>query len=243
MRAELLAALERSLAEERLVVQATIVAGPGAGEQMLLWPSGETLGGLGAPEADACAREEGRAALADLASRRTKVALPAGEADVFLEVHAPRPRLIVVGAVHVAIPLVHIARLLGFNTVVVDPRPAFATAERFGHADEIVVDWPREALARIGLHESTYVAVLAHDLKIEVPALVAALASTARYVGVLGSRKTHARRVAALREAGVGEESIGRLHAPIGLDLGAERPEEIAVSIAAEIVAAGHGRV
>jgi len=242
MRREMLLALDRSLAEERLVALATVVAGPGTGEQMLLWPSGETLGSLGAPELDARAREDARVALADLACRRAKIALAGQEADVFVEVHAPRPRLIVVGAVHVAIPLVALGRLLGFRTWVVDPRPAFATSERFGHADEIVVDWPREALARIGVHEATYVAVLAHDLKIEVPALVAALAAPARYVGVLGSRKTHARRVLALRDAGVSEEAIGRLHAPIGIDLGGRSPEEIALAIAAEIIAASHGR-
>src|SRR5512145_1661833 len=165
MRRELLAALDRSLAEERLVALATIVAGPRTGEQMLLWSSGETLGSLGALELDARAREEARAALAVRACRRAKVALGGAEADLFVEVHAPRPRLIVVGAVHVAIPLVALGRLLGFRTSVVDPRPAFATPERFGHADELVVDWPREALARIGVHEATYVAVLAHDLK------------------------------------------------------------------------------
>ena len=156
--------------------------------------------------------------------------------------HPPPPRLIVVGAVHVAVHLVHYARRLGFETVVVDPRTAFATPERFAHADRLVSEWPQEALPEIGLDENGYLAVLSHDLKIDVPALVWALRQPARYIGALGSKKTHAKRVTALREAGVDDAAIERIHAPIGLDLGGRRAEEIALSVMAEIVAARHGR-
>jgi len=242
MRRELLSALERALAEGRPVAVATVLAGPRAGEQMLVWPSGETLGGLGHPDLDRLAREHADSALAALASRRVEIGVAGETIDVFVDVHAPPRRLVIVGAVHVAIPLVTLARVLGFRTVVVDPRAAFATRERFDHADEVVVDWPGEALERIGIGPTTYVAVLAHDLKIEIPALLAVLAGSARYVGVLGSRKTQAKRLAALREAGADEEALGRLHAPIGLDLGGRSPEEVALAIVAEIVAVTHGR-
>jgi len=242
MRRELLWALDRSLADGRPVALATVLAGPRTGAQLLVWPSGDTLGGLGDPELDARAREQADAALVALEGRRVELSVAGETVDLFVDVHAPPPRLVIVGAVHVAIPLVTLARLLGFRTVVVDPRASFATRERFGHADEIVVDWPREALERVGIGATTYVAVLAHDLKIEIPALLTALAGPARYVGVLGSRKTHARRLAALRQAGASEEALGRLRAPIGLDLGGRSPEEIAVAIAAEMVAATHGR-
>ena len=234
--------LKRSIDEDRLVARATVVDGAETGRQMLLWPEGRSLGDLGAPEADQLARVLAGELFSTLTSRRERVATAAGEMDLFVEVHAPRPTVIIVGAVHIAIPLVTMVGVLGFRSVVVDPRSTFATQARFGHADRIVAEWPEEAFRRIGLTESSYVAVLAHDLKIEQPALTAALRSPARYVGVLGSRKTQAKRVQALVAAGLTRDEIDRLHAPIGLDLGGRRPEEVAVSIAAEIVAARNGR-
>ncbi len=162
--------------------------------------------------------------------------------DVFLEIHAPRPKLVIVGAVHVAIPLVTFAKTLGFRTHVVDPRSAFATPERFAHADELLTLWPDEALERIGLNETTYLALLSHDLKLDVPALEIALPSPARYIGALGSKKTHQKRLKALTETGVSPELQARIHNPIGFDLGGRRAEEMAVAILAEIVAVSHGR-
>jgi len=241
MKAEIYDALWKSLEDERLVAVTTVVVGKGVGRQMVLWPSGATLGDLGSENANTWARESVQEAFDRFASRRETVDAGGEEIDLFIEVHPPRPRLIVVGAGHVAIPLVAFAKTLGFRTHVVDPRSVFATEERFAHADELIVAWPQEALERIGLNESTYVAVLSHDLKIDVPALALTLRSPARYVGVLGSKKTHAKRVAALREAGLGDDEIARVHAPIGIDLGAKNPEEIAVAIIAEIVAASHG--
>jgi xanthine dehydrogenase accessory factor len=164
------------------------------------------------------------------------------EVDAFFEVYLPPPELVVVGAVHVAVPLVQFAKSLGFKTIVVDPREVFAAHQRFEGVDQILVSWPEEALAEIGLHGGSYVAILSHDLKIDVPALELALRSPARYIGVLGSKKTHAKRVALLREMGFDDDEIARIHSPVGLDLGGRRAEEIALSIIAEMVAVGHGR-
>jgi xanthine dehydrogenase accessory factor len=239
---DLFAELKRSIDEDRLVARATVVEGDASGRQMLLWPDGSSFGGLGVSEVEKVARDLARELFSKLTARRERLATAAGEVDLFVEALAPRPTVIIVGAVHIAIPLVTMVGLLGFRSVVVDPRPAFATKARFGHADRLITDWPEQAFHGIGLNESSYVAVLAHDLKIERPALTAALRSPARYVGVLGSRKTHAKRVQALIEAGLTRDEIDRLHAPIGIDLGGRHPEEVAVSIAAEIVAARHGR-
>ncbi len=165
-----------------------------------------------------------------------------GKWDIFIEVHPPRPKLVVVGAVHVAAALVSFASTLGFRTVVVDPRTAFATPERFAHADELRTDWPGEALSALGIDENTYIALLSHDLKLDLPALEVALPSPARYVGALGSKRTHRKRVEALEEKGFSAEAIERIHNPIGLDLGGRRAEEIAVAILAEMIAVNHGK-
>lgn len=241
MRDDLYRDLKRRLEAEELVALATVVAGPGLGNQLLVRPGKAVAGTLGSEALDRWAVAEAAAHFATFASGRRSYEGGGEPVGVFLEVQPPRPKLVVVGAVHTAIALVEFANTLGFRTYVVDPRGAFATAERFGHATALSREWPQEALPRIGLNEATYVACLTHDLKIDVPALVAALASPARYIGVLGSRRTHAKRVKALEEAGVAAEDISRIRAPIGLDLGGRRPEEIAVAILAEIVAASHG--
>ena len=161
--------------------------------------------------------------------------------DIFIEVHAPPPKLIIIGAVHIAIPLVTFGKTLGFRTVVLDARSAFATQGRFQHADELIIQWPADALPQMGIDENTFIVVLTHDEKIDNPALEIALQSPARYIGALGSKKTHARRVAALQEVGITESQLARLHTPIGLEIGARRPEEIAVAIIGEIVAVSNG--
>ncbi len=163
-----------------------------------------------------------------------------GEIEVFFEVHRPAPRLIIVGGVHIAIDLIHFAKPLGFRTYLVDPRTAFASPERFPHVDEIVSQWPDEALAQIGLTSDTSVVVVTHDPKLDDPALLVALPSPAFYVGALGSPKTHARRVERLLGEGLAREHLDRLHAPIGLNIGGRTPAEIALSIMAEIVAVRH---
>ena len=156
------------------------------------------------------------------------------EGDIFQGVHNPPLRLVIVGAVHIAQPLVRMARLAGYDIVLSDPRDSFASAERF--PDETFLDgWPDEALDAYGLDARTAVVTLSHDPKIDTPALQTALASEAFYVGALGSTRTHAKRVAALAEAGVSAERIARIDGPIGADIGAVSPAEIAISIMAEM--------
>jgi xanthine dehydrogenase accessory factor len=234
--------LARSIEEERLVGVATVTSGEATGGKILVDSSGAIEGDLGLPEP---LRDAVVAQARELfASRQTTSFVAAAgkdEVELFFELHEPPPRLIVVGAVHVAIPLVAIAKALGFHTVVIDARSVYATRERFPHADELILRWPSDALEEMRLHESTYCVFLTHDAKLDNPALVIALRRPVRYVGALGSKRTHAKRVAALKEAGLTDAEIDRVHAPIGIPIGGSRPEEIAVSIAAEMVAARHG--
>lgn len=234
--------LVRSIEEERLVGVATVISGSATGGKILIDPAGAVQGDLGLSEAAASAVIARCREL--LASRQTtsfQIGRGSEEIEIFFETYEPPPRLIIVGAVHVAIPLVSIAKTLGFHTVVVDARSVYATRERFPHADEVILRWPSEALEQMRLHESTYCVFLTHDSKLDNPALAVALKRPVRYVGALGSKRTHAKRVEALKEAGLTEAEIDRVHAPIGIPLGGNRPEEIAVSIAAEMVAARHG--
>lgn len=158
-----------------------------------------------------------------------------GERRVFLNAFAPAPRLAVVGAVHIAQVLAPMAQIAGFEVAVIDPRSAFATAERFpGIA--LFADWPDAHFASRPPDAATAVVTLAHDAKIDDPALCAALSSEAFYVGALGSRKSHARRLERLAVAGFGERALARIHAPVGLDLGGREATEIAVAILAEVV-------
>ncbi len=154
---------------------------------------------------------------------------------------AERPRLLIFGAVQFADALATVGKFLGYQVTVCDARPVFATRERVPDADEVVVEWPHRYLAQTPIDAQTAICVLTHDAKFDVPALVEALRSEAGYVGALGSRRTCADRAERLREAGVEDELLARLHAPIGLDLGGGSPQEVALSICAEIVAATHG--
>lgn len=158
------------------------------------------------------------------------------EADgrTFVAIHNPPLRMVVVGAVHIAQALVPMARAAGYDVTVVDPRPAFGSAARLPDV-AISEDWPDEALAAHGLDARTCVVTLTHDPKLDDPAITAALGSEVFYLGCLGSTRTHAKRVARLEEAGFGTEAIARIHAPVGLDIGARSPAEIAISIMAEI--------
>jgi xanthine dehydrogenase accessory factor len=233
--------LTAALAAEQPIAVATVVGGAeDTGAKLLIRSDGSTLGALGAglPEQQIVAD-----ALAMLARDERGIrsyATPAGDVEVFVETFPPPPTMYIVGAVHIAIPLVTFAQTLGFRVVVVDARGAFATPERFAHADELIMAWPDEALEG-KLNSNSFVVLLTHDPKLDDPALKIALPSPARYVGALGSPKTHARRLERLRAEGMPEEQLARLHAPIGLKIGANTPEEIAVSIIAEVVAARHG--
>jgi xanthine dehydrogenase accessory factor len=158
-------------------------------------------------------------------------------AQLFLNVQVPPVKAVVVGAVHISQALAPMARGLDLDVAIVDPRTAFATPERFPDVP-VLAEWPDAALPRLGLDRYTALLALTHDPKIDDPALVAALEADCFYIGALGSKKTHARRAERLKEAGFGEADIARIHAPIGLDIGAVSPAEIAIAILAEMVAA-----
>jgi len=230
-------AVRALIREGRPTAVATIVAGAEGtlGRRLLVSEDGTTIGSLG-EGLDGAVAAKARDALAGGAPRRID---PSAEqsAEIFIDVLQPPPRLIIVGGVHIAIPLVAIAKTLGYRTIVVDPREAFGSAERFPDVDRIVSAWPDKALGETGIDASTAVAVLTHDPKLDDPALAAALRSKAFYVGALGSRRTQEKRRQRLLEAGLDERALSRLHAPIGLPIGGRSPGEIALSIMAQIVA------
>jgi xanthine dehydrogenase accessory factor len=165
----------------------------------------------------------------------------AADGTTFLTVHLPPPRLVVIGAVHISQALAPMAMLAGFDLTIVDPRTAFATPERFAGVP-LLAEWPDDALPRLNLDPFTGIVALTHDPKIDDGAIVAGLAAGCFYVGALGSRKTHGRRLERLREAGVDEASLARIRAPIGIAIGAQSPAEIAVAILAEVIAALRSR-
>jgi xanthine dehydrogenase accessory factor len=241
--------LAEELRAERPVALATIVAGPGVGGKLLVRPGAAPEGGLGDDDLD---RVVARDTLAELDAGRSGIRHygPHGEAreeavTVFVESFAPPPRMLIFGAVDFTAALVRVAKVLGYRVTVCDAREVFATKLRFPFADEVVVDWPHRLLERVGaeLGPRDAVCVLTHDHKFDVPAIAAALATKVGYLGAMGSRRTTEERDARLLEAGVAEADLARVQAPIGLDIGARTPEETAVSICAEIIAArtGHG--
>ena len=188
---------------------------------------GERWGGsLDLPEAQRAAVQ--RMLVAD------RSGLLPGTQDVFVRSYARPPRLVVVGAAHISQFLAPMAAMAGFEVIVIDPRRAFASAERFPGVT-LIDAWPDEALAQLKLDATSAVVTLTHDPKIDDPALIAALSSPVFYVGALGSKRTHAKRVARLTEAGLGDR-VARIHAPVGLDLGGRAPREIAVSILAQVI-------
>jgi xanthine dehydrogenase accessory factor len=158
------------------------------------------------------------------------------EGRVFLTVHVPPPRLVITGAVHISQALAPIARVVGYDVTIVDPRTAFASIERFPDV-KVIAEWPDTALPPLGIDRYTAFVALTHDPKIDDPALTHALARECFYIGALGSKKTHARRVERLKQQGMGDDAIARIHAPIGLEIGAISPPEIAVAIMGEITA------
>src|SRR5205809_4624447 len=163
--------------------------------------------------------------------------MPTGKA--FLAVHVPPKQLVVTGAVHISQALAPIARLLGYDVTIVDPRTAFASIERFPDV-KVLAEWPDTALPPLGIDHYTAFVALTHDPKIDDPALTHALSRDCFYIGALGSRKTHARRIERLKAQGLSDADISRIHAPIGLDIGAVSPAEIAVAIMAQITECLH---
>jgi xanthine dehydrogenase accessory factor len=214
---------------------------PGPGEpppaSLAVGEDGLLEGTLGEPEADA---ELVRLAMEQLRRGASAVAEVAGR-SLFIETYPVRPRLVIVGAVQAAIPLVAVARELGYATVVIDARAAFATRERFPDADRLVVAWPDDAADEIELGPADAVAILSHDVKFDEPAIVTGLQRGCWYVGAIGSRRTQAERRARLLAQGVPADDLARLRGPIGLDLGGKAPAEVALAIMAEIVALRRG--
>jgi xanthine dehydrogenase accessory factor len=249
--------LKTFLDAERLVALATTLVAPEGvpvpvGAKLLIEPDGRTSGSLGAVALDDAVRRDAvRAQRREESIRRpyspalageTTLAEDDAEIEVFIEVFAPSPHLILFGGDHVAIPLLHYAKELGFRVTVVDARSRFANRERFPEADDILVAWPDKAFAQLAVDHSSYIAILSHDPKLDEPATRGALQTDARYIGAIGSRKTHVDRRARLHREGFADEQIARIHGPIGLDLGGRTPAEIALSIIAEIVAVRYDR-
>ncbi len=236
------------------VALATVIRNGPLGAKLLLQPDQPAMGSLGNDELD---RIVTRDALAELEVGRSGVRHygPNGEGNpepddpatlhVFVESFAPPAQMIIFGAVDFTAGLAKVAKVLGYRVMVCDAREVFATAKRFPMADEIVVDWPNRILERVGpqLGPRDAVCILTHDPKFDVPAVKGALATRVGYIGVMGSRKTHSKRLERLAEVGITDPAdLARVMAPIGLDLGARSPEETAVSICAEIIALRTGR-
>ena len=214
------------------------------GNQLVIWPD-RVAGSLGDPGLDHAAEQQA----AGMLSAGTTGTVHLGEhgeqrmedVEVFVQTFLTPPRMIVFGAIDFAGAVARIGHFLGYHVTVCDARPVFATRKRFPTADELIVQWPHLYLESTAVDERTVLCVLTHDPKFDVPLLEVALRTPARYIGVMGSRRTHSDRMSRLREAGVAPAQLARLSAPIGLDLGARTPEETAVAIAAEIIATAWG--
>lgn len=219
--------------EDFLGAMVTVVSGPGVVSHGLFDREGGLVAGSVSPvPAEALAPDVGAAADDEQARLVER-----DGTRVFVEPVVPSPRLIVFGAGHTAQALTAAAAAVGFRVTVSDHRPAVAVPERYPEAAEVVLGWPDEVVPMVAPDSGTYVVCLAHNPEVEDILLPLVLASEMRYVGVLGSRRTHAARIDRLIAAGVPEEQVARLHAPVGLDLGAVTPEEIAASIVAELIA------
>lgn len=250
------ARLRQLLRDELPVVLVTIIDGPGIGAKLLITDDGVAEGSLGHPELD---RIVTRDALAELEAGRSGIRHygPEGQTTpedlvgtpvvrAFIETWAPPPQMWIFGAVDFTAALGKVAKVLGYRVTVCDAREVFATRRRFPMADEVVVSWPTPLFERRGntLTSRDAICILTHDPKFDVPAVQGALATSAGYIGVMGSRKTHSKRLERLAEVGVTQpEQLERLMSPVGLDLGARTPEETAVSICAEIIARRTGRM
>jgi xanthine dehydrogenase accessory factor len=247
--AEVYERLRDALRESRPVALATVVSGPHVGAKLLVEPERPAIGSLGDPDLDRVVARDAEGELeAGLTSTRHYG--EHGEArertvSVFIESFARPPRMIIFGAVDFTAALAKNAKLLGYHVTVCDARAVFATRARFPMADAVVNEWPNRYLDEVGaqLGPRDAICVLTHDAKFDVPALVSACDTAVGYIGAMGSRVTHDKRVVRLREAGLGDDDIARVLSPIGLDLGARTPEETAVSICAEIIARRTGRI
>jgi xanthine dehydrogenase accessory factor len=225
-------------AEGHIAVVATVVEGDRVGSKALATDE-VVAGSLGTAELD----EQLLGVIAGSGGNPVSGVLEMDpETRVFVDVFQPSPQLIIFGAVHAAQALDWFARKLGYRVVVVDARRALATRERFPDTDQLIAAWPDDAYQQLNILPSTSIAILSHDPKFDEPAILGALRTPARYIGAVGSRKTAKDRIVRLKEAGVTDDQIARIHGPIGLNIGGGTPEEMAISVLAEIIAVAHGR-
>jgi xanthine dehydrogenase accessory factor len=219
------------------VAMATVIRGEGVGRRMIVLAD-MVEGTLGDDAFNVDAAAIARELLASETSESREIA----GREVFFDVHPLPQHLVIFGAVHVAQPLSRYAQDLGFRVTVVDARKALATEERFPNVNGLIQAWPNDAYAQLTVGPNTWIAILSHDPKFDEPAILGALKTDARYIGAVGSRKTNADRRERLRESGVSEADLDRLHGPIGLNIGGKTPEEMAISILAEMIAIRYGR-
>lgn len=229
-----------AIKEQKPIAIATLIDGSGALGAHIIFDNENIYGTLNVAGLDHSAVEDGRDLLSQGKTRTVTLGASGEpmveEVSIFIESYAPAPKMILFGAIGFAAAVARIGKFLGYHVTVCDARALFATKKRFPEADEVVVEWPHRYLPTVEIDERTVICVLTHDPKFDVPVLEIALRTNAGYVGAMGSRRTHEDRLHRLREIGMTESELARLRSPIGLDIGSRTPEEIAVSIAAEII-------
>jgi len=229
---KVIAAIERLIEQERLGAVATVVRGPDIGQKAVVDVENGIVAGSLPDEVVA----DVLADAAELMNREQSRTLTYGERSIFIETIAPQPVMFIFGSGHNAQPLTTMAKLLGFRVIVADARPMWATVERFPDADEVVVGWPDAVFEQFNLDRRSYVVLLSHDARFEDPVFAEVHRKPVRYLGAIGSRRTHAKRLDRLREAGWTEAELATINGPIGLDIGGETPAEMAVSVLGEVI-------
>lgn len=230
--------ISQLIAAERWFAVATVVRGTNPGAKLVIQPDGTFTGDLG----DAALTQRVIADALRLMAQEQSETIAYDAVHIFIETYAPPPRLIIVGGVHTAIPLSQFAQQLGFRVTIVDGRGRFATRERFPHADELIVEWPDDVIPRLTIDQSTYVVILTHDPKFDLPTLKALSTTKPRYIGAMGSRETRRQHMDELRAQGVSDEFLKTVYGPVGLDLGGRSPAEMALAIMAQIIAVRYHR-
>ena len=229
--------------EETPVAVATVIRPEELLGRRVVLTGGELKGSTGDAALDEVALAEGSRLLRAGQSKAAKAQTSDGrDAEIFFDCYAAPPTLYIFGGVHVGIPLMKYAKILGFRVNVIDPRGIFATRERFAEADELAIEHPDDYLDRARLNENSYVVVLTHDPKHDEPILKRVVDTNVSYIGAIGSKKTNLERTERLMAQGVSREKLTQVHSPIGLDIGSQAPEEVALAIMAEIVAARYGK-